>query len=83
MDDRRTARSSRRYASFRSTIDSEQSKESSKLKIEHRDGFDYVQDLYLSQPGLHLRYAVPKPSRSERFLATRQTSQDPVTVAIR
>jgi hypothetical protein len=65
------------------TIDSEQSKESSKLKIEHRDGFDYVQDLYLAQPGLHLSYAVPKPSKSERILAKRQASQDPVTVAIR
>jgi hypothetical protein len=83
VDDRRTARPSRRYASSGPTIDSEQSKESSKLKIEHRDGTDYVQDLYLAQLGLHVRYAVPKPSKSEHMLAKRQASQDRVTVAIR
>jgi hypothetical protein len=33
-------------------IDSEASKESSKLKIEHRDGVDYVHDLYVAEAGL-------------------------------
>ena len=65
------------------TIDSEPSKESSKLKIEHRDGLDYVRDLYLAPIGLHVRYTVPKPSRNDRILAKRQGGGDRVTIATR
>ena len=63
-------------------IDSEASKESSKLKIEHRDGVDYVHDLYVAEAGLHVRYAVPKIPKSERLLAKRQTPSDRATVAM-
>jgi hypothetical protein len=64
-------------------IDTEASKESSKLKIDHRDGIDYVQDLYVAEAGLHVRYEEPKPSKSERLLAKRQPSTpDRTTVAL-
>jgi hypothetical protein len=66
-----------------SAIDTEASKESSKLKIDHHDGIDYVHDLYVEEAGLHVRYEEPKPSKAERLLAKRQPSTlDRTTVAL-
>jgi hypothetical protein len=64
-------------------VDTEASRESSKLKIEHRDGIDNVQDLYVAEVGLHVRFEEPKPSKGERLLAKRQPSTaDRTTVAL-
>ena len=63
-------------------IDSETSKESSKLKIENRDGVDYVHDFYVAEVGLHVRYAAPKILKGERLLAKRQAAPEHATVAM-
>jgi hypothetical protein len=67
---------------FAPAIDTEKSKEPSKLTIEHRDGVDYVHDLYIAEAEVHLRYAAPKVPKNERLLAKRRENQDQVTVAI-
>ena len=63
-------------------IDSEASNEPSKLKIENRDGVDYVHDFYVAEAGLHMRYAPPKIPRGERLLARRQAAPERATVAM-
>src|SRR5262249_59898968 len=64
-------------------IDSEHVRESSKLKIERREGADYVKDLYLESAGLHIRYSIPKIPKSEKLMAKRQSSHpDRTTVAL-
>jgi len=64
-------------------IDSEHVRESSKLKIERREGTDYVKDLYLESAGLHIRYSIPKIPKSEKLMAKRQSSHpDRTTVAL-
>ena len=65
-----------------SAINIEHSKESSKLKIERREGAEYVKDLYLEPVGLHIRYDIPKMPKSEKLMAKGQSRPDRTTVAL-
>jgi hypothetical protein len=67
---------------FAPAMNSEASKESSRLTIANRDGVEYVQDFYVAEAGLHLTYAPPKAPKGERLLAKRQKNEEKTTVAL-